>query len=127
MEKQLRMLLDFHTAFLRHIEESPMVDIPDHVKEERKMLIREESKELLEAIDNGTIEEIAKEAGDVLYALLGTVVAFGLTEDFPNVFEAVHKENMSKLDENGQPIIREDGKILKSSRYQKADISSLLT
>ena len=33
---------------------------------------------------------------------------------------------MSKLDENGQPIVREDGKILKGKSYKEADVKSIL-
>ena len=33
---------------------------------------------------------------------------------------------MSKLDENGKPIYREDGKILKSAQYFKPNIKEIL-
>jgi len=42
------------------------------------------------------------------------------------VFEEIQRSNMSKLDENGKAIYREDGKIMKSELYFKPDIKSIL-
>ena len=42
------------------------------------------------------------------------------------VFAEIQKSNMSKLDENGQAIYREDGKILKSELYFKPNIKKVL-
>jgi len=125
MQKPLSQLLEFHLAFKRHIELSPTNNVPTEVKVERKMLITEESKELIEAIDNGNIQEISKEMCDVLYAVLGTAVAFGLQDKILDVFDAVHESNMSKLDREGKPLIREDGKILKSELYKKPELEVL--
>ena len=125
MKKALSQLLEFHLAFQRHIELVPITSVPVEVKEERKMLITEETKELIEAINNGNIQEISKEMCDVLYAVLGTAVAFGLQDKLMNIFDAVHESNMSKLDRDGKPLIREDGKILKSDLYKKPELESL--
>ena len=43
-----------------------------------------------------------------------------------DVFDEVHSSNMSKLDENGNPIYREDGKILKGPNYRKPDIGKIV-
>jgi predicted HAD superfamily Cof-like phosphohydrolase len=40
--------------------------------------------------------------------------------------DRVHKSNMSKLDENGQPIYREDGKVLKGPNYKPPNLTDLL-
>ncbi len=125
MQKSLSQLLEFHLAFQRHIELSPTNDVRTEVKEERKMLITEETKELIEAIDSGDIKDISKEMCDVLYAVLGTAVAFGLQDKLMDVFDAVHESNMSKLDRDGNPLIREDGKILKSELYKKPELEIL--
>jgi predicted HAD superfamily Cof-like phosphohydrolase len=42
------------------------------------------------------------------------------------VFEEIQRSNMSKLDVNGNPIYREDGKVLKSDQYFKPDIRTIL-
>jgi predicted HAD superfamily Cof-like phosphohydrolase len=40
--------------------------------------------------------------------------------------QEVHRSNMSKLDSDGKPLIRDDGKVLKSERYFPPDIESVL-
>jgi predicted HAD superfamily Cof-like phosphohydrolase len=62
----------------------------------------------------------------MLYILCGTINAHGLQEKMAEVFEEIQRSNMSKLDDNGQPIYREDGKVLKSNNYFKPDIRSIL-
>ena len=46
--------------------------------------------------------------------------------NFIEVFNEIHRSNMSKLDSNGKPIYREDGKILKGENYFLPDIKSVL-
>jgi predicted HAD superfamily Cof-like phosphohydrolase len=58
--------------------------------------------------------------------LFGTILKHGLEHKIEEVYDEIHRSNMSKLDENGQPIFREDGKILKSSLYFRPDISKIL-
>lgn len=41
-------------------------------------------------------------------------------------FNRVHESNMSKLDDNGQPIRRDDGKILKGPNYQAPNLNDLV-
>ena len=45
--------------------------------------------------------------------------------DFLAIFYEVHKSNMSKLDEKGKPVYREDGKIIKSSLFFKPNIKKM--
>ena len=58
---------------------------------------------------------VAKELADLLYVVYGTAVSLGIPID--DVFCEVHTSNMSKLDDNGKPIYREDGKVLKGPHY----------
>lgn len=92
----------------------------------RYNLIKEENDEYLEACKNGDIVEIADALGDQLYILFGTILKHGLQHKIEEVFDEIQRSNMSKLDENGQPIFREDGKILKSNLYFKPDIKTIL-
>lgn len=87
----------------------------------RSNLVAEEFKEL---INSESCEEIMKEACDLVYVVLGTFVEFGW--DFDEAFRRVHESNMSKLDENGKPLYREDGKVLKGPNYKKPDLSDLV-
>ena len=61
-----------------------------------------------------------------LYILCGTIIEHGLQYKIEEVFEEIQRSNMSKLDENGEPIYREDGKVLKGPNYFKPDIKTIL-
>ena len=80
----------------------------------RYKLMREENEEYLEAAQNGDIVEIADALGDMLYILCGTILKHGLQDKISEVFQEIQRSNMSKLDADGKPIDREDGKVLKS-------------
>jgi len=70
--------------------------------------------------------EIADALGDQLYILCGTLLRHGLQHKIEEVFMEIQRSNMSKLDRNGKPIYREDGKVLKSELYFKPDIEKVL-
>ena len=86
----------------------------------RQALIEEEFYELIKAMNEKNEHNIKKESADLLYVLAGLFVDFGW--DMQVIFNRIHQSNMSKLDENGKPVYRKDGKILKSNRYKKADL-----
>ena len=88
--------------------------------------MHEENEEYLEACQNRDLVEIADALGDMLYILCGTILKHGVQHKIEEVFEEIQRSNMSKLDENGNPIYREDGKVLKSSLYFKPDIKAIL-
>ncbi|MBC8304298.1 MAG: nucleoside triphosphate pyrophosphohydrolase family protein [Pelagibacterales bacterium] len=92
----------------------------------RFRLMEEENKEYLEAANNNDIVEIADALGDILYILCGTILAHGLQDKIVEVFNEIQRSNMSKLDINGKPVIREDGKILKGPNYFKPKIKEIL-
>jgi predicted HAD superfamily Cof-like phosphohydrolase len=92
----------------------------------RYNLIKEENEEYLDACKAGDIVEIADALGDQLYILFGTILKHGLQHKIEEVYDEIHRSNMSKLDDNGEPIFREDGKIMKSGKYFKPDIKSIL-
>jgi predicted HAD superfamily Cof-like phosphohydrolase len=64
--------------------------------------------------------------GDILYITFGLVTKHGLQDKMEEIFDEIHRSNMSKLDENGKPIYREDGKVLKGPNYFKPDIKKIL-
>lgn len=87
----------------------------------RADLTAEEYRELATA---ESPEEIMKESCDLVYVIVGMFVELGW--DFDEAFKRVHESNMSKLDENGKPIYREDGKILKGPNYTPPTLKDLL-
>ena len=89
-------------------------------------LMKEENEEYLEAAKNRDIVEIADALGDQLYILCGTILRHGLQYKIEEVFNEIQRSNMSKLDSDGKPIYREDGKVLKSNLYFKPNIKIIL-
>ena len=79
-----------------------------------------------EAASKNDLVEIADALGDQLYILCGTILRHGLQHKIEEVFNEIQRSNMSKLDENGKPIYREDGKVLKSDLYFRPDIQKIL-
>ena len=92
----------------------------------RVSLINEELEELKAAMSNNDIVEVADALGDMLYILCGTIIEHGLQDKITEVFEEIQRSNMSKLGENGEPIYREDGKVLKGPNYFKPNIAEVL-
>lgn len=82
-------------------------------------LISEEFKEMDEALDEDDIVHLAKELGDILYITAQQMNAQGLPVDA--ILREIHASNMSKLDDEGMPIYREDGKVLKGPNFFKAE------
>jgi len=132
MEKELTLaqaiehVKKFHHAFLLPVRQEPAAHIPEKEMTLRFNLMKEENEEYLEAAKNGDIVEIADALGDMLYILCGTINAHGLQHVMAPVFEEIQRSNMSKLDHKGQPIFREDGKVMKSELYFKPNIAKAM-
>jgi predicted HAD superfamily Cof-like phosphohydrolase len=122
---KVKAVEEFHEKFLiGNKYEYTLVD--EKTAQLRYDLIKEENEEYLEACKNGDIVEIADALGDILYIAFGTLLKHGLQYKIDEVFDEIHRSNMSKLDQNGQPIFREDGKVLKSELYFRPDIKKIL-
>lgn len=126
MTPQILKVKTFHEVFKCFIQETPNADIPDNERDLRQRLLQEEVDELKEAAEAKDIVGVADALADCAYILFGTAVAYGLQEKLQEIFNEVHASNMSKLDENGQPIFREDGKVIKGPNYFKPDIKAIL-
>ncbi|MFA7273103.1 MAG: nucleoside triphosphate pyrophosphohydrolase family protein [Crocinitomicaceae bacterium] len=116
----------FHTAFKIGNSYEPTVDLSTSDIELRHRLMAEENEEYMEAAKNGDLVEVADALGDMLYILCGTILKHGMQHKIEEVFQEIQRSNMSKLDANGQPIYREDGKVMKSELYFKPDIAAIL-
>jgi len=126
LAETIDMVKEFHNAFRIGNEEEPVAEIGEKDYLLRYKLMREENEEYLEAAQNGDLVEIADACGDMLYILCGTLLKHGLQYKIEEVFREIQSSNMSKLDEKGEPIYREDGKVLKSDLYFKPDIKTIL-
>jgi predicted HAD superfamily Cof-like phosphohydrolase len=126
LDQTIRYVEEFHDAFGLPVRKEPSGQLTEQEYTLRFNLMQEENEEYLEAARKGDIVEIADALGDMLYILCGTINSHGLQHKIAEVFEEIQRSNMSKLDENGQPIYREDGKVMKSDRYFRPDIAAIL-
>jgi predicted HAD superfamily Cof-like phosphohydrolase len=116
----------FHDAFGIENNNTPTVDLTEEQLHLRHRLMQEENEEYLEAALKGDLVEVADALGDMLYILCGTILKHGLQHKIEEVFEEIQRSNMSKLDANGKPIYREDGKVMKSDLYFRPNIQRIL-
>ena len=126
LQESIAMVRQFHDAFgiVNADEQTAALHADDVLL--RYKLMREENEEYLEAAQNGDLVEVADALGDMLYILCGTILKHGLEGKIEDVFREIQRSNMSKLDENGKPIYREDGKVLKGPNYFKPDIQTIM-
>ena len=126
MKNQLDAVKLFHETFGAPFSETPIAEISPERYRLRYKLMKEENEEYLEAAEKGDIVEIADALGDKLYILCGTIIEHGLQHKIVEAFDEIQRSNMSKLGEDGKPIYREDGKVLKGPNYFKPNIAKIL-
>ena len=126
MQKQLKAVRIFHETYGLGVSEEMKADLGTLKNEFRFNLMKEENEEYLEAVQNNDIVEIADALGDMLYILCGTILEHGLQHKIEEVFDEIQRSNMSKLGEDGKPIYREDGKVMKGPNYFKPNFSDIL-
>lgn len=91
----LNQVAQFHSTFKHPIVATPQ--IPSKERSQLRIeLLAEELKELQEAVNDNNLVEIADALCDLQYVLSGAVLEFGLAERFKELFDEVHRSNMSK-------------------------------
>ena len=113
----------FMKTFGQEVKTKPSFS-SDKINKLRIDLIKEELDELKEAMDNNDLLEVADALTDILYVTYGAGHAFGI--DLDECFMEVHESNMSKLGEDGKPIYREDGKVLKGPGYFPPNLEEIV-
>lgn len=126
MDKKIEAVKAFHKAFKLGYQESPQANLGLEKNLLRYKLMREENEEYLEAANSNDLVEVADALGDMLYILCGTIIEHGMQHKIEEVFNEIQKSNMSKLGAGGEPIYREDGKVLKGPNYFVPDIGKIL-
>ena len=147
----LNQVAEFHKTFNAPILETPQIPSKERC-ELRISLIQEELNELKEAISDQNMVEIADALCDLQYVLSGAVLEFGLGEKFVEMFNEVHRSNMSKACDNQQQADetiafygekgeeafseisgnkinvhrKSDHKVLKNKYYSPADLGTIL-
>lgn len=121
----LRKVAEFNKAF--GVENQMLPTVPDKaIIELRYKLALEELDEFKEAAEAGNLTGMLDALVDQLYILLGTVHTCGMGIALEDGFYEVHRSNMTKLDADGKPIYREDGKVIKSDRYDPPNLQRII-
>jgi len=117
------MVGDFMEAFGQEVLYMP--SMPDtNLAALRLDLINEEVQELRDGLGKKSMLEIADTLTDILYVVYGAGHAFGI--DLDECFNEVHRSNMTKLGEDGRPLYREDGKVMKGPNYEDPNLEQFL-
>ncbi len=122
-----------HTLRLTQVY-NHLMDLRSYLREVSKEDIRclraslsiEEVAEKVKAFADRDIKGVLDAGADVDYLNAGDMIVCGLQDVFYAACERVHESNMSKLDENGQAIYDESGKVKKSDLYKPVDLSDLV-
>ena len=114
----------FMKTFGQEVKTKPSLST-EKINKLRIDLIKEELEELIEAMNNMDLLEVADALTDILYVTYGAGHAFGI--DLDKCFDEVQNSNMSKLDENGKPMYNDAGKVMKGPNYFKPDLSKFVS
>ena len=109
----------FMKIFGQEVKENPALP-ESNLADLRVELIEEELDELKEGLENQDLVEIADALTDILYVVYGAGAAFGI--DLDACYQEVHRSNLSKLGDDGKPMYREDGKVMKGPTYSEPDL-----
>lgn len=124
MKDAFAKVTEFHRANGQAAPDTA-ITLPWVVQELRCELILEEFREYVEAVAENDLVAIADALADLAYVVIGTAVAHGLTR-FGDIFDEVHRSNLSKLGGDGKPVLRADGKVMKSDRYTPPRLEPLI-
>lgn len=115
---------EFHEAFRLPVRDASTTEVEARLTKLRVALLEEEVGEFVNASGSCDLIGIADALADIVYVAYGTALTYGINLDA--VLMEVHRSNMSKLGIDGMPLVREDGKVLKSERYFPPDIKAAL-
>lgn len=122
MERQILQVLEFQNAFNVTMPSEPKM-LPKKRARLRQALLEEEVKELAEAKN---LLDVADAICDILYITYGTAHEYGLADRLVMLFDEVHRSNMSKMGEDGKPIFRKDGKVMKPDTYSEPKLRPII-
>ena len=126
MQNQLKSVKIFHEAFGIKISNKPTLELSKDILKLRHSLMLEENNEYLKAVEERNLIEVADALGDMLYILCGTILTHGFQNLIEDIFDEIQSSNMSKLGDDGKPIYRNDGKVLKGPNYKKPNIKKII-
>lgn len=124
MKDQIQQIKEFNEKFQKLPNNQTLI-----TKEEFNLqydMLNEENEEYLEACKKNDLVEIADALGDQLYIIFGTILKHGLQYKIVDVVDEIHKSNMSKFDNSGNPIFKSTGKLDKGPNYFKPNLKDII-
>lgn len=119
-----QQVAQFHHSYELPLRTLPTVAVGADQVDLRLALIEEEVGELRAAAVAGDLTGIADALADIVYVAYGSAHVYGI--DLDAVLDEVHSSNMTKLGEDGRPVRRADGKVLKGPRYRAPAVAAVL-
>lgn len=120
----MQSVAEFHMSFDLPLERTPQQQVHTDLGALRVELLREEFEEFKDAVVRQDVVAVADALGDIVYVAYGAALTYGI--DLDAVLREVHRANMSKLGPDGEPVLREDGKVLKPPSYVAPDVRRVL-
>jgi predicted HAD superfamily Cof-like phosphohydrolase len=120
IEAQVRQ---FNTTYGKAMSDKPRLPTEPEANLMHSLIL-EELMELNQAIDDKNMIEVADALADIIYVAAQQATVIGMPVDA--LLREVQRSNLSKLGENGKPIYRGDGKVLKGPNFSEPDITSVL-
>lgn len=122
IKKPIEAVKKFHETYNLGYRETPKANLGEAKNLLRFELMCEENEEYLAAANANDLVEVADALGDMLYILCGTIIEHGMQHKIEEVFDEIQRSNLSKLGKDGNPIYREDGKVMKGPNYTPPNI-----
>lgn len=117
----------FHRLYKMPGGEGPIKQLDPYRRILRQRLLAEEVRETNEADERGDLVKTIDGLLDTIYVAIGWMLELGMTpEDINRAMEEIHASNMTKVDDNGQPVFDDGGKVLKGDNYVRADLNLIL-
>lgn len=124
VSRAMQSVAEFHMSFDLPLERTPQQQVDTDLGALRVELLREEFEEFRDAVVRQDVVAVADALGDIVYVAYGAALTYGI--DLDAVLREVHRANMSKLGPDGEPLLREDGKVLKPPSYVAPDVRRVL-
>lgn len=123
--KSIDQVEQFHKAFGHPVSDAPYIN-NEPLNRLRMKLLWEELEELQIALDARDTVEVLDALCDLQYVLDGAFLALGFGKVKEAAFTEVHLSNMSKLGEDGKPVLREDQKVLKGPNFREPNLKQFV-
>lgn len=115
----------FHEKFGHTVANEPNIT-DQELNAFRVMLLESEVNELIGALQEQDPAHVLQELCDIQYVLDGAFLSLGMAKYRELAMHEVHRANMSKVDDDGNPMYRDDGKVMKGPNYRKPDMQGVI-